>query len=33
LPPSNGGDHRLIARVEDNVVLDAHYNGAGQLLS
>ncbi|GFF25957.1 hypothetical protein IFM58399_01231 [Aspergillus lentulus] len=33
LPPSNGGDHRLIARVEDNVVLNAHYNGAGQLLS
>ncbi|KAF7180229.1 hypothetical protein CNMCM7691_009396 [Aspergillus felis] len=25
-PPSNGGDHRLIVRVEENVVLDAHYN-------
>ncbi|KAG2016875.1 hypothetical protein GB937_006078 [Aspergillus fischeri] len=32
LPPSNGGDHRLIVRVEANVVLDAHYNANGQLL-
>ena len=31
-PPSNGGDHRLIVRVEENVVLDAHYNADGQLL-
>ncbi|PKX95143.1 uncharacterized protein P174DRAFT_502565 [Aspergillus novofumigatus IBT 16806] len=28
-PPSNGGDHRLIVRVEENVVLDAHYNADG----
>ncbi|GIC92767.1 uncharacterized protein Aud_009238 [Aspergillus udagawae] len=33
LPPSNGADHRLVVRVEDNVVVDAHYNGDGQLLS
>jgi hypothetical protein len=32
-PPPNGGDHRLIVRVEENVVLDAHYNADSQLLA
>jgi hypothetical protein len=32
LPPSNGGDARLKVYVEDNVVVDAHYNAQGQLL-
>jgi hypothetical protein len=33
LPPSSGGDARLIVHVEDNVLVDAHYNADGRLVS
>lgn len=32
LPPSDGGDARLIVHVEDNIVVDAHYNADGTLV-
>lgn len=32
LPPSDGRDARLKVYVEDNVVVDAHYNAQGQLV-
>ena len=31
-PPSDGGDARLVVHVEDNIVVDAHYNADGTLV-